>query len=95
MATHVNEIEKAKVRPLYEIAAEIRKDWKATSKDGSIYFGAVPYLDAMFSMDSINDNFMYDSGRSIVLYFLSNAGTWKGETAKRVKKELKAMAGIK
>jgi hypothetical protein len=36
-----------------------------------------------------------DTGKSIVLYFLSNAGTWRGETAKRVKAELKKMVGLK
>ena len=82
-------------RSLSVIASEIRKDWKATAKDGRVYFGAVPYLDAMSSLNSINDRYGMDSAKSIVLYFLSNAGTWKGETAKRVKAELKAMAGIK
>jgi len=81
-------------RPLYEIASEIKKDWNATAKNG-IYFGAVPYLDAMSTLDSINDNYMFDSGKSVVIYFLSNATTWRGETAKRVKAELKAMAGLK
>jgi hypothetical protein len=32
-----------------------------------------------------------DSGRSIVAYFLSNASTWRGETAKRIKLELNKM----
>lgn len=73
-------------RPLYVIASEIRKDWK------KVYFGAVPYLDAMSSLDSIEDNYIMDSGKSIVLYFLSNASTWRGETARRVKAELKAMS---
>ena len=82
-------------RPLYKIAAEIRKDWKATAKNGSIYFGAVPYLDAMSSLNSIQDNYGMESGKSIVLYFLSNASTWRGETAKRVKAELKKMAKFK
>ena len=72
-------------RPIYEIAREIRNDWKRP------YFGAVPYLDAMFALDTIDDNFMYDSGHSVVLYFLANANTWKGDTARRVKAELKAM----
>ena len=76
-------------RPLYEIAREIRKDLK------NVYFGAVPYLDAMSTLDSIEDNYMFDSGKSVVLYFLSNASTWRGETAKRVKAELKKMAGLK
>jgi hypothetical protein len=30
-----------------------------------------------------------DTGRSIVLYFLNNATSWKGDTAKAVKAELK------
>jgi hypothetical protein len=77
------------MRPLYEIAAEIRKDWKKP------YFGAVPYLSAMSDLGSINENYGADSAKSIVLYFLSNASTWRGETAKRVKKELKAIAGVK
>ena len=76
-------------RPLYQIANEIRKDWT------KVYFGAVPYLDAMQTLDSINDNYMFDSGKSVVLYFLSNATTWRGETAKRIKLELKKMAGLK
>jgi hypothetical protein len=67
------------------IAREISKDWS------SPYFGAVPYLQAMGSLDSIKDNYIYDSGRSVVSYFLANASTWRGETARRVKAELKAM----
>lgn len=77
---------KTATRPLYEIAREIRKDWGS-----KVYFGAKPYLDAMASLDSVNDNYGWDSGKSIVLYFLGNASTWRGETAKRIKAELKAM----
>jgi len=76
-------------RPLYEIASEIKKDW------AKVYFGAVPYLEAMSTLDSIDDDYMFDSGKSIVLYFLSNATTWRGDVARRVKAELKKMAGIK
>lgn len=77
------------VRPLYEIAREIKQDWKAVN------YGAKPYLEAMYSLDSINDKYGMDSAKSIVLYFLSNAGTWRGETAKRIKAELKKMTGLK
>jgi hypothetical protein len=77
------------MRNINEIAGEIRKDWKKP------YFGAVPYLDAMDCLDSISDNYGYDSGRSIVVYFLANANGWKGETARRVKAELKTLAGLK
>jgi len=77
-------------RPLYEIAREVRKDWGA-----KINYGAKPYLEAMECLDKITDPYGQDSGNSIVCYFLSNAGTWRGEVAKRVKAELKKMAGLK
>lgn len=69
-----------------ELAALIRKDWRAQGK--GIYFGAKPYLEAMDCLQSVSDNYGLDSGRSMVAYFLSNAQTWKGETAKAIKKEL-------
>ena len=73
-------------RPLHTIASEIRADWKQP------YFGAVPYLDAMQNLDTIEDKFFFDSARSVVLYFLSNASTWRGDTARRIKAELKTLA---
>lgn len=72
-------------RPICQIAKEIRNDWK------NVYFGAKPYLSAMMCLNSIDDNNGFDSAKMIVLYFLSNASTWKGETARRIKKELKDM----
>ena len=84
----------ANQRPLYEIAQEIRKDWNATSKNG-IYFGAVPYLDAMSSLDKPTEKYGYDSGKSIILYFLGNASTYKGAKAKELKAELKQLVGLK
>jgi hypothetical protein len=45
----------------------------------------------MSYLNSVDDNYILDSGRSIVSYFLANAGSWRGETAKRIKAELKAM----
>ena len=77
-----------RVRLLTNIAAEIRQAWP------NVYFGAKPYLAAMHALTSIDDAYGADDARSIVLYFLSNATSWKGETARRVKAELKAMAGI-
>lgn len=76
-------------RDLSVIAYEIRRDWKAVN------YAAVPYLSAMASMNDIRGNFGYDSGVSVVLYFLNNARSWRGETAKRIKAELKAMANGK
>ena len=73
------------MRPLHEIAREIARDWKKP------YFGAVPYLQAMMQLDSITDMYGYDDARSVVLYFLSNATTWRGDVARRIKKELNDM----
>lgn len=73
------------VRSLSAIAREISRDWQKP------YFGAVPYLHAMQSLDSIADKYGYDSASSVVRYFLANASTWRGDTARRVKAELKAL----
>ncbi|MBN8880504.1 MAG: hypothetical protein J0I32_23370 [Sphingobacteriales bacterium] len=67
---------------LSAIAQIIRQDWK------NIYFGAVPYLQAMYSLNSVQDNYGADSAKSIVLYFLANAKAWRGDTARAVKKHL-------
>lgn len=72
-------------RSLATIAREIRRDWK------NVYFGAVPYLDAMGSLDLITDEYGQDDAKSIVIYFLGNSSAWRGETARRIKAELKAM----
>lgn len=72
-------------RPLSEIAREIRLNWE------KVNYAAVPYLDAMECLNTIDDMYILDSGESIVRYFLSNASTWRGETAKRIKKELNNM----
>lgn len=73
------------MRTLKEIASEIRSDWK------KVYFGAEPYLKAMATLNSVDDNYLFDAGKTIVMYFLANATTWRGETARRVKKELNTM----
>ncbi len=73
-------------RPLHQIAREIKTNWS------KIYFGAVPYLEAMQTLSSINDNYGMDSAKSIVLYFLANATSWRGDKAREIKLELKNMA---
>jgi hypothetical protein len=77
------------MRNISTIAREIRRDWQKP------YFGAVPYLDAMFGLETLDDRYFQDSAKSIICYFLSNASSWRGETAKRIKKELKDMVGAK
>ena len=41
-------------RPLHLIAGDVYRDWNKSGK--GIYFGAVPYLEAMRSMVSIKNN---------------------------------------
>ena len=72
-------------RSLSVIAREIGRDWK------NVNYAAKPYLDAMSSLSSIHDKYGFDSAKSVVLYFLSNASSWRGEVAKRIKTELKGM----
>lgn len=73
------------MRTLNEIAKEISNDWKKMSVH------AMPYVRAMRELKSLNDQYFMDTARDIVLRFLCNAGTWRGETARRIKKELKEM----
>lgn len=76
-------------RPIYEIAAEIRRDHRETGQ--KVYFGLVPYLAAMECLDRITDYYGDDSATEILTYGKSNMQSWKGETARRVKKEIAAM----
>ena len=66
-----------------ELAVLCRKDWK------NVNYAARPYLEAMYSLSSIDDSYGFDSGRGVVAYFLSNAASWRGDVAKAVKAELK------
>jgi hypothetical protein len=85
----LNTIEKTTIRPLYVIARDIYKVWP------KVNYAAKPYLEAMTELTSINDKYGYDNARSIVLYFLSNASSFRGDEAKALKLELKSIAGIK
>lgn len=73
-----------KMRPIHEIATEIKKVWGE-----KVYFAAKPYLNAMGMLTNKNSFYGMDNAKSIVLYFLSNASTFRGEDAKRLKEELK------
>ena len=86
MHTHGESMEP---RALHQIAEDIRKNWAKPN------YAAVPYLEAMGALGSIKDRYGWDSAASIVLYFLANAGTWRGEDARRIKAELRSMAGVR
>lgn len=70
-------------KTISDIAATIFSDWKTVSPS------ARPYLDAMLDLLTIKDQYGADTGYSVVVYFLSNASGYRGETAKMIKAELK------
>lgn len=70
-------------RSISSIAYDIKRVWAKP------YFGAKPYLDAMTQLNSINDTYIYDDARSVIMYFLANASTFRGNDAKVLKAELK------
>jgi hypothetical protein len=72
-------------RPLHEIADEIVLNWPEP------FFAAVPYLHAMRRVAKLTDHYGMDDGESLVRYFLSNAKTWRGDVARRIKAELRAV----
>ena len=70
-------------KSLSDIAHLIKQDWRNLS----IY--AKPYVEAMEQLNSIEDNYYADSAQSVVLYFLANAQSWRGDIAREVKAYLK------
>lgn len=77
-------------RSLSEVAREIQADYAAQGKP--VFYAAVPYVNAMLSLDTMTDRYFEDGALSVVTYAVSNLGTWRGETARRVKAELNAAA---
>jgi len=72
---------------LSQIAAVIYDDHRQQGRP--VNYAAKPYLEALSSLQHIDDNYMQDTGFSIVSYLLGNLGQWKGDVAKAVKNELK------
>lgn len=70
-------------RLINEIANDIGLAWQKP------YFGAVPYLNAMRELETIDDSYGQDSAKSIITYFLANASAFRGNQAKQFKNELK------
>ena len=76
-------------RPISEVANEIVNDPNYRKMPSKIYADA--YVQPMRSMNDIEDNYFADTGVSIVSYALSNLSSYRGDTARRVKSELKDM----
>jgi hypothetical protein len=68
-----------------EIAHAIAKDWTNVSPY------AADYLNAMKEIRNVDDNYYADSAKSVILYFLANASSYRGENARSYKALLKDM----
>jgi hypothetical protein len=78
-----------KHRPLNEIAAEIESDWRVINNQAARHA-----LDSMKLIGSVEAPFGASAnGYEVVGSFLTHAIGWKGEVARRVKKELREMCG--
>lgn len=74
-------------RSIRAIALDVKANWPKP------FYGAVPYLDAMLTLQTAEDYYGLDSARSILEYFLANANTFRGEHARRLKAEIKGLLG--
>lgn len=74
-------------RTLSAIAREIRTS-DAPSKGW--YYAAAPYVGALGQLSGFSDRYGHDDAEDIVIRLLGNLSNWRGETATRVKAELKA-----
>lgn len=72
-------------RSLAAIARDIERNWPEP------YFGAVPYIRAMRVMTTMRSTYGQDTADDVVIRFLTNARTFRGGEARRIKAELKAL----
>lgn len=84
-------------RALSRLAWLVRQSWPRP------YFGAVPYIEAMTEMCSVNDNYGLDTGRDIVMRFLANGASYRGkswgvgknaESPSAIRNGLKCLVGV-
>ena len=60
-----------------------------------VNYASRPYLAEMMHLNTLDDACGHDSAKSIVLYFLANASSYRGAKAKALKAELKTLCGMK
>ena len=73
-----------------DIARAIRREWVTINPYASEYLAALETIETQGG-----GNYVYDTVSSAILYFLANAGHYRGANAKEYKAALKVMAGVK
>lgn len=71
------------MRAIHEVTSDIRREWP------NVHYTARPYLDAMFYLCDKHSKYGLDSASDIVLRFIGNATSFRGERARELKAELK------
>lgn len=74
-------------RLLNEIAQEIQSEISGKSW----YLYAQDYVEALLKLETIEDQYYSDTAASVVAYLLANLQSWKGDKARAIKAELKAI----
>ena len=64
------------------VAHDIRESWT------NVYFGAVPYLEALRVLTDARSVYGVDSAKNVATYFLANANGFRGRQAQQLKLEL-------
>jgi hypothetical protein len=72
-----------KSKDIAQLAKLILKDWPVPN------YAAAPYLNAMTELKTVNDKHWHDSAENIILRFLSNSSSWRGDMARAIKAELR------
>lgn len=75
------------MRTFKQIMQEIEKLW------ANPYFGAVPYIEALKTLDTSDKkaSYLFEKAESLVPYLLCNMSTFRGPDARRIKAELKSL----
>lgn len=84
--------EPKELRTIRSIARSIRDNWLACYIDKfpqpAFLRRALPYLEAMYDLDTPADRSGLEGGDMIVAHFLDLTNTWRGDFARSVKAEL-------
>lgn len=85
-------------RDVGTIAAEIINDIsnqamakKVQTRWRDLVPAAAPYLEAMLTLDKVDDKYGLDEGRDIILRALTNLTSYRGEKARTLKAELREL----
>lgn len=76
-------------RSIRAVAIEIYGNW------ATVNYAAKPYLQAMQYLTDATSKYGRDDAKTVVIYFLANATSFRGEKARALKEELKAICNIK